>query len=729
VDHSFVDFTDPFMTVAAEEPSFTSQARPDSKLSTAKKDSARSRVTSWTNSTMAAMSSLRTERGPFAVENRPPEPEENEHSNTIRKRSSFFGNPVRNRLRRASKTELKDTEETAGLYSALQKRIRSTKSTEPMQPTVSTSPELVLQSTTNALASLPSQNQHRTLPQHRQAARANMMRAVSPDLRAWNVHVPSPVHEVASPAVSDDNIDDTVIRHVYDAEEPARNLLMRRSAIKGSPLSEDARRRRMVRARNRWQSPLEGIPPTASGDTHGADSDLSGEPHRVQKQRYSGQMPRTAYQPVTDSHYDTRGNVISPSVYSRATNDASPRPLSPELGDGTAITITGTEVRRYSISPVKAQHRGHGSGAWRKWLSDEMNSSLGNSDHSSHLSLAHGLRSDLTHSHQRTSMGSSGHKRSMPSVVGDLRPRSISPLSDDGATVSRPSSTVSAMDDRYPMMATSRNSSQHSVRTARPGSRATSPDGRFIHSIASSRKPSIESALSAGAVSHPRTSQASHPLYELECARSQSALESERSKQMMPGAESINPRRLSKPTGDAEVVNRPKSAYELRATYKSGMSGKSRAIEVRRKPIDAANRGHQFKASNATSISMIDDHTIRNISAGPYATPRPPSVNHENLRPPSANHDHKHGPSQGALPALSSSEWLATGSSQRKQRVEWRSAGAPSVPRQSPSLKTSNARTEDVRRSPGQRLATNWLVERKSRDSLANSKENSPAFV
>lgn len=118
--------------------------------------STRSRVTSWTNSTIAAVSSIRSRRPSHSYVSAPEpvlelnsrglrkrssffvnsvrsrtqidpmaEPILEENSRELRKKGSFFGGPVRNRLHRGSKSELAgSSEESAGLYSALQKRIR-----------------------------------------------------------------------------------------------------------------------------------------------------------------------------------------------------------------------------------------------------------------------------------------------------------------------------------------------------------------------------------------------------------------------------------------------------------------------------------------------------------------------------------------------------------------------------------------------------------------------------
>lgn len=147
--------------VSAEEPPADNAINEPEPFSRPYSTSTRSRVTSWTNSTIAAVSSIRSRRRPshqleLAAQ---PLPESTGHdlrkkssffvssvlsrtqpdvlaepileanSRELRKKGSFFGGPVRNKLHRGSRADLKESsEESVGLYSALQKRIRPAKS-------------------------------------------------------------------------------------------------------------------------------------------------------------------------------------------------------------------------------------------------------------------------------------------------------------------------------------------------------------------------------------------------------------------------------------------------------------------------------------------------------------------------------------------------------------------------------------------------------------------------
>ena len=144
-------------------------------------------------------------------------------------------------------------------------------------------------------------------------------------------------------------------------------------------------------------------------------------------------------------------------------------------------------------------------------------------------------------------------------------------------------------------------------------------------------------------------------------------------------------------------VDRPKSAYELRAKYKSNNSGQSRPLEVRRKPVDN---------------NILDDATIMNISAGPYASQLSTEA-HSN----GVNRENNPPTERPGLAALSSSEWLAAGTGKSR---DVRKASSMH-PLHRPSSRGSPS-PYSPKRSPGQILVTNWLDEKKSH-------ENSPAFV
>ncbi|KAK4502538.1 hypothetical protein PRZ48_005963 [Zasmidium cellare] len=256
------------------------------------------------------------------------------------------------------------------------------------------------------------------------------------------------------------------------------------------------------------------------------------------------------------------------------------------------------------------------------------------------------------------------------------------------------------MNERYPNIQTSRQSSRRSVATARKTSRPGSADPQ--HSFASragSRKPSTEKLPHTSVKARDRAfsteSIAEHDVVSL----IQSTLASQHVKELALTSNSVenlgsgrqSAASIQAPASKAKkVVNRPKSAYELRVNYRNAASDRAKPLEVRRKAIES---------------SLLEDNTIRNISAGPYASRRLDSPNQENTRP-----------LESPLPAVSSSEWLAAGTNKRKE-VRKASSMHPlarPISRSSPNC--------PPQRSPGQRMVTNWLDGRRSQ-------ENTPAFV
>lgn len=621
---SFVDYTDPFMTVAAEEPKAQQQHKFATAHSTAQDSTSKSRVTSWANSTLA-MSSVRTSHGPFAVPGtprqsrmasarveedgtgsptgEPPMLKRSDSNSTLRKASSFFGRPIRNKLRRTSKTDLRGSGESQGLYSALQRRIKTSRSTETaneIAPCVVAEPTTAqVESDPSALATLPSQRQYSTSSapsssmssqtRHRvtipgtKSGYGQTIRPVTPEL--------APVLEAASAEA-----DRTVIHHELESptDHTPKSALRRSHAVKAPPPSKEQLLNRKERAENRWTTALA---------TGGLSTSMADNPYELSS------LGR-AHTPHTGLPPTSRADVISPSLYSRATDGASPRPDTPDDVGITTITITGREVRKYDISPPKHAHQHQSSKDWRKWLSDEMDS-----------------------------------------FAEEEQP-------------SRPNSGAS-MNGRYPMISRSRNSSQQSI--------PRRPDGgecRGLHSMARSRKPSIETALHAHvALPSGRHRTISKPK---SIAEIQAAARAEMIPQSDPCPAPTDPVAKS-----GKGFHRPRSAYELRVNYKNNATDRSKPLEVRRKMAEP---------------KILEDHTILNIYAGPYAS----GGNHENQRPAELE--------GSGIPSLPSSEWL--GSTKKGVRKASSRSGAV---KQSPQ------------RSPGQRMVTSWLDEK--------SKENAGAFV
>ncbi|EME45818.1 hypothetical protein DOTSEDRAFT_23793 [Dothistroma septosporum NZE10] len=379
-----VEFTDPFMTAGIErlQPPTTKFDSAQISNNDSQESLARSRVTSWTTSTVAGMSSIRTNHGPFVNgvdEARSGDPKK------VRKRSSFFGRPTQTKLRRSSRPDLKASEESQSqsLYDALQRVIRPSRSMDPPRQEISISPPIPPQSntivprasTSSARALLPSQQRCSISAASYRTSVSSTIRPISPlDSAEYGaVNIPSPIKEVTSPG-PDSNCQGQEEQNSPE-RTPGGGLKRQRAATKAAAPSQDQLARRMERHKNRWQSPLDEIAPQG---IHSARK-LMPEDNPYELRSLSQSMRNTVPSNDLPHHASlvaARMNALSPSVYSRATDGASPRPLTPDDVGMTTITITSREVRKYDISPglkhTDATKRTQGSREWRKWLSDEI---------------------------------------------------------------------------------------------------------------------------------------------------------------------------------------------------------------------------------------------------------------------------------------------------------------------------------------------------------------------
>lgn len=225
------------------------------------------------------------------------------------------------------------------------------------------------------------------------------------------------------------------------------------------------------------------------------------------------------------------------------------------------------------------------------------------------------------------------------------------------------------MNDRYPMLDSSRNSSSPSVQSSRRD------NGQTTKTRESTRELVAQSRI--GDLVMAMRSQSAMGLADLE----------KPSTKRVDGASTTATRPLAKQT---------QSTTELRARFTSSLSDDARPIGIKRKSV-------------IKPISMIADETLQHITAGPYASEAVRTTmhaRHENTPPPSLERDR--------LPALSSSEWLA-GPSAKQQRASGHALG---------DAGRVNATVPGKRGSPGQRLATGWLEGRAQQD-----RDDTPAFV
>jgi len=710
--------SDPFLARAEEGflgPPRVNADSASSHRSVSRFSDAGSRVTSWANSTVAGTCTSRADPDHLPTLD---EGEGLEHvsmqSTLRRKTSSLFGGPVKNKLRRASKVKLGDSEETNRLYHALQQRMRPVNRDITPEPCVSEA-----EREPSALASLPTKLQAATSVPSIRRYSTSTIRNVTPDPNAYHIGTCSPVLEVRSP--------EGVIEQNANFGCGARGYLYQQSAAGVTAPTLEQLQRRMEKSRNRWQSPLDELSPPAPG---GYRPDMEDNPYELRSLSQSHPQP-----PVRSDlpHHARIGqaeradtvDIMSPSVYSRATDGASPRPDTPADQAGMVVTITGREVKSYSISPPKqraqAQERSaQTSGQWRRWLSGEMS---GMKEAEGDFKLAQAFLQDSAIDSRSTSRQASNQNDS--SRCASASPVEARPSSSVAAATARPraasSRRSSFMNDRYPMIDTSRNSSDQSIRSR----------SRVSSHAADHRKNAMGAntdGQAKAATTTRRIITGKHSLAQLETKAGTMMTDSHSDvpEQHMSGALVTRGEKPAAPVNDKATLpseqRRPvltaakhKSAFELRATYKSSMTGRSTPLEIRRKPPN----------NTVESKNMLDDSTLLNISAGPYATHEQPGPGRtsstgekENFRP---------APDATSLPALSSSEWLATGANKARRPIAVHPAlRNRAISKYSPPKRTGccGSKPGEERGSPAQRMASEWL-EKRSRESTPTA----PAFV
>ncbi|KAI7553624.1 hypothetical protein KC331_g1103 [Hortaea werneckii] len=723
----FADFDD----IPPLPPKFRANSG-SSKESLAQYSDAKSRVTSWTNSTVAGTINSRVSQRPMTIDDSSKTLPRSGSQATLRKASSFFGRPVTKKLRKTSMAQLKSNEESQGLYSALQERIKPSK--RPITPSISiqaAQPESSM--TIDGRASLPSQQRGRVAASRSSAHSVRSIRTVTPDPVDVKLNICSPVPEVASPDGVEQSSSNIVKADSNAAIQYSPSDLQRRHARRAIPPSSEQLARRMEKSKNRWQCPLDEFSPAAPRSNQAAMMDDN--PYELRSLSQSHPQPPLSndlphHTRIEHTAESARLNILSPSLYSRATDGASPRPYTPVEPVGTVVTITGREVRSYSISPPKKDTEDpqpaksvRTSGQWRKWLSDEMHSFKNGLEGLT-------LTQALTQGEQPAAKGFLSPTRQ--SEETGSRPGSVSPPFGGqraSASASRPQSvatnrgrrtgsrTSSMMNERYPMIETGRQSREQSLT-----SRDTSRQG-FRSASRTSNSPTEEVNQQSGdghgqrqSIARQRVVTVRQSLGQLNpIARGRDALNSFGAAQepVMSGAlptgdekDERSIKTASHSAGPHRVSNKHRSALELRANYTNASTGRTTPLEIRRKNI-------------IHTPNMLEDSTIMDIAAGPYAShqaPLPSTRNNEdekeNAPPASADDDR--------LPALSSSEWLAAGPNKsRKPSTVHPALRNRSVSRYSPARNTGPGKGSPA--SPGQRLAGEWLEKR--------SRETTPAFM
>ena len=438
----------------------------------------RSRVTSWTNSTTVGTASthanttstsMADEHGRIICDKTHP---------ALRKKGSFFGRAVVNRLRKPSRADLKSSKESQALFTALRHRILP----QDENPTKEESDSSVASRTSSALSTLPSQKRPASLAPSING-KSLTIRTVSPDSNTFQIQAMSPLVE-ASP--EHDSVHGTA-----DDQTPTANHYRSKGepmTLQAEPPSPECIARRVQQSQARWKGALHATSAASDGKiTSAYDDDNPYELPSLSHNPYSDQDTNTGGLPkhtrVGAPAAVTRENLLSPSVYSRATDGASPHPVTPEQ-NGTRITVTSREIKRYDISPPKnrtvaAQPPIQASGDWRKWLSEEM-TSLTSQNEVDSLDAPQNPGTSITtstaefHGRNRAATNGSGSQRR------DSDTPSSGPISKKRGRPRANSRRSSYMNERYPMMESSENSSRRTSRKCSMASNAGTDTERSL---------------------------------------------------------------------------------------------------------------------------------------------------------------------------------------------------------------------------------------------------------
>ncbi|KAK5018721.1 hypothetical protein LTR16_000839 [Cryomyces antarcticus] len=527
-------------------------------------------------------------------------------SSTTRRSGSVIGRNIRIPSRKQSKQALgAGPANSQRLYSALMKRIDGSESTD----STSIGGRETATDKGSALDTLPSQTRASSIMSGASKLTKSTIRTVTPksntllsNSKTSRVLAPVPKYGLPYDSTANESTTDLsprepsrispeVLRRTRSSQATAPALPLtnygQRPAV-GSTPSADQIAKRAERANERWKSPLEGRSPF---------------------------FPRS-----------TRHTVI----------------------------ITSHEVMRYSLdssskSRPPAVHSARSSRDWRAWLSKEV-ADLEVSPAAEDLTINEQfIARDVTSLSEelpdkKPSPVQSGHQREEAQIV-DGEDTSIgdgrhSPPSNPVLVVksTRPrldNKTTSQMNERFPMLVTGRKisgqglkkriSSQGlktwrkiSPRNAEPAKSApvTSPQKE---NIASGAKEEVDGSIFARRrpLSRPQSVQQMSPFArsrEDVANRKATISESEATKKL-----SVLAPPTLKPSSRAyttnETAHRPKSAFDLRASYTSSNATNAININIRRKPIASA---------------VFEDKTLAKIAEGPYASsPSPDRMAHK----------------------------------------------------------------------------------------------------
>lgn len=467
--------------------------------------------------------------------------------------------------------------------------------------------------------------------------------------------------------------------------------------------SNEQRANRLGRSQNRWQATLE----ERSSHLSRAARYLVNDDNPYDLRPLSA-TPPDAYLPVAIRHarhaaapQDSeppravcttvmqRNNVISPSVYSRASEYGSVTPDSERQKCGTVITVTGREIKRYPLdSPSKSMDSQDyivkPSLEWKTWLNTE----IGNLSTTSGLGEIVLVGSDQTRDilsdtsedpygfmepqNRVVALACAGTNQAHGPVI--RAPKTRRPAPDARRS--------SIMNDRYPLIDTKRDESTDRSVKGRFKPRTSSRQSSSTSEMLKLNKDAMVASSCQNPATLPKSVRPRirerHSVATLKSTRQQTSL--------------LNPDVQNIPNNERRSTNyKPKSAFDLRAVYRNTHKGGNNSIDIRRKPV---------------SVLLPEDPTLRKISRGPYA--QSSIWSKENAAP-------------------SSGSWMTSpGKPVKGNGHSYDLSWSPKAP---PDSGEDNKQREE---SPGQKLADEFLNSRKGVAGLysnASDKYSAAAFI
>ncbi|KAK5009136.1 hypothetical protein LTR28_002520, partial [Elasticomyces elasticus] len=716
----------------------------------------RSRVTSWSNST--ATNTIRTLGGDKHL------PSITEHSaqpNSPNPRpASFLGRTSHIPTRRQSRSGLnRGSEDSQRLYSALMKQMSEldTKDTASLEGVIDGSAVPPI----SVFESLPSRRRASSVISKISRLAKNTIRSVTPD----------PPMRVLGDGTSNHG-SKGVVPGRRGSTPPARPLRPDTDVAGNSPPSSPSIGLDVPRTRLQWQTESMTSVPSQQQigqrvenpkkrrqDTFYGMSPVL--PHSTQAGRFHDNpyelhpvsavpnvdntpehilVPAPSRKPAEPRREAVlaRSTALSPSIYSRATDCQSPRPDTPVDDGGMSVTITGHEVKRYSIGlPLTVDepyaHTRLTSEDWRAWLSSELTDfdntpaaedltittndcTIATLDGERELSPELPEASDLLRcSRQLQHDGDEYHGETEKNVSQTIPTIHHLPKSRRSKLEERSSS--SQMNERFPWIDTGRKASDKGSKCARKVSpkesssseRATSSPldseattGQFSDGIPRKEKPR-HMLDRRRPIARPRslaqfTSAAlDEPKLALQKERS-SPTDIVKTVSIMTTSVAQNDQdAIALSSAQPHKAYRTKSAFNLRACYRSP-NNTNNAIFIRRRPIIASD---------------LKDTTLRNISSGPYASIQHMSVAKDKLICRTAN-------KENTAPPAKNMAVFDTNAEEVERKVYELDGPVPSaeysaLAKPSPSRVSRYPSPEVLfgKYSPGQRMADDFLIARR----------------